>query len=76
MMLCLDIFKNYKVRGGCHSHQKIFFDQFIRPLNIREIKEEAKDLLYMDEINNECTILSPPTGNQVRFASDLSLTWL
>ena len=31
-----------------------------RPLNVREIKEEAKDILYMDEINNECTLLCPP----------------
>jgi len=31
-----------------------------RPLNIREIKEEAKDIVYIDEINHECTLLCPP----------------
>ena len=31
-----------------------------RPLNIREIKEEAKDIVYVDEINHECTLLCPP----------------
>ena len=31
-----------------------------RPLNIREIKEEAKDILYIDEINHEVTLLCPP----------------
>ena len=31
-----------------------------RPLNMREIKEEAKDVVYMDEINHECTLLCPP----------------
>ena len=36
-----------------------------RPLNVREIKEEAKDILYMDEINNECTLLCPPPKHQV-----------
>ena len=33
---------------------------FFRPLNIREIKEEAKDIVYIDEINQECTLLCPP----------------
>ena len=28
-----------------------------RPLNIKEIKEDSRDVLFMDEINNECTIL-------------------
>ena len=37
----------------------------LRPLNVREIKEEAKDILYMDEINNECTLLCPPPKQQV-----------
>ena len=32
-----------------------------RPLNIREIKEEAKDIVYIDEINHECTVLCPPS---------------
>ena len=27
---------------------------------MREIKDEAKDILYMDEINHECTLLCPP----------------
>ena len=31
-----------------------------RPLNIREIKEEAKDIVFIDEINQECTMLCPP----------------
>ena len=31
-----------------------------RPLNMREIKEEAKDIIYMDEINHECTLACPP----------------
>ena len=30
-----------------------------RPLNIKEIKEDSRDVLFMDEINNECTILVP-----------------
>ena len=32
-----------------------------RPLNIKEIKEDSRDVLFMDEINNECTILVPKT---------------
>ncbi len=31
----------------------------VRPLSMREIKADAKDIVYMDEINNECTILVP-----------------
>ena len=31
-----------------------------RPLNIREIKQEAKDIVFIDEINQECTMLCPP----------------
>ena len=27
---------------------------------MREIKEEAKDIVYMDEINHECTLACPP----------------
>ena len=27
---------------------------------MREIKEEAKDIIYMDEINHECTLACPP----------------
>ena len=35
-------------------------DSSPRPLNMREIKEEAKDIIYMDEINHECTLACPP----------------
>ena len=35
-------------------------DPRFRPLNMREIKEEAKDIVYMDEINHECTLACPP----------------
>ena len=35
-------------------------DSSSRPLNMREIKEEAKDIIYMDEINHECTLACPP----------------
>jgi hypothetical protein len=36
-----------------------------RPLNVREIKNNEKDILYMDEINNECTILCGDNRPQV-----------
>ena len=49
----------------CILSDIIFYDNqkknnFGRPLNIREIKEEAKDIVYIDEINHECTLLCPP----------------
>ena len=37
-----------------------YFILMPRPLNMREIKDEAKDIVYMDEINHECTLLCPP----------------
>ena len=39
-------------------------DSSSRPLNMREIKEEAKDIIYMDEINHECTLACPPGSPQ------------
>ena len=39
---------------------KSYQDHIFRPLSMREIKEEAKDILYMDEISHECTLLCPP----------------
>ena len=50
----------YYVPLCCHfkaEHKKHFI---FRPLNIREIKEEAKDIVYVDELNHECTLLCPP----------------
>jgi hypothetical protein len=32
---------------------------------VREIKNNEKDILYMDEINNECTILCGDNRSQV-----------
>ena len=31
----------------------------VRPLNVREIKSNARDIAYVDEEHNECTVLVP-----------------
>lgn len=31
----------------------------VRPLSVREIKAGAKDVAFLDELNNECTLLVP-----------------
>ena len=43
---------------------------YFRPLNMREIKEEAKDIIYMDEINHECTLACPP-GYSIYFPNNV-----
>lgn len=40
-----------------------------RPLNVNEIRNNSKDVVYMDEINNECTILVPKPRKAMAAAS-------
>ncbi|XP_023331718.1 kinesin-like protein KIF17 [Eurytemora carolleeae] len=56
--------KNQRIDWNKPESKRIQVVVRTRPLNVREIKEEAKDILYMDEINNECTLLCPPAKQQ------------
>ena len=37
----------------------------VRPLNVREIKSNARDIAYVDEVNNECTVLIPKPSKMI-----------
>ena len=54
--MCLGLVQRNLFSDVVHNFQ----DSSSRPLNMREIKEEAKDIIYMDEINHECTLACPP----------------
>jgi len=52
--------KTMRVDWSQPASKRIHVVVRVRPLNMREIKEEAKDIIYMDEINHECTLACPP----------------
>ncbi|TRY60979.1 hypothetical protein TCAL_05689 [Tigriopus californicus] len=58
--------KNMRQKWATETSKRIHVVVRVRPLNFREIKENAKDIVYMDEINNECTILMPKPSKMIQ----------
>lgn len=67
--------KNLRVDWSKPESKKIHVVVRARPLNVREIKNNEKDILYMDEINNECTILCGDNRSQGNAAKSVTFVF-